>query len=99
MIECLRCGHPIDAIPCAECAADGWEDGCSPRCEHYKPCECEEAAADAIGQAMNEGYPDYLDDADERAARRDQARQKARHGMKVDGAALRTFGGGGRRTS
>ena len=79
MIECLSCGRPVDQIPCADCAADGWENGCEPRCEHYVPCECEAAA-------------------DEHAARRDQERHKAIHGVKVDGAALRTFGRG-RRTS
>ena len=36
--------------------------------------------------------------ADEHAARRDQERHKAIHGVKVDGAALKTFGRG-RRTS
>ena len=79
MIECLTCGRPVDEIPCAGCAADGWENGCSPRCPGYKPCECEAAA-------------------DEHADRRDEARQKAIHGVKVDGAALKTFGRG-RRTS
>ena len=86
MIECLTCGRPVDEIPCADCAADGWENGCAPRCEHYVPCECEDAAADLV------------EATDERAARRDRARHKSEHGMKVDGASLRTFGGG-RRTS
>ena len=86
MIECLSCGRQIDEIPCHECAADGWENGCAPRCEYYKPCECDSAAADLV------------ETTDERAARRDQAKHKAQHGIKMDGAALKTFGRG-RRTS